>query len=857
MRRNKSVTAKPKRAPRAPRKPRAQYNAGTPRDLSGVEDYRHDQAKRVNNPPAALASYDKGTREKPKQFYPYDPHLSPQLVWAGKAGLNAIEVEERACLEVDTVPLYIHERVSSQAIVRAITRPEMKQLSLFADRAMPLHEAVEFYQHEMDWANRLILGDSLLVMNSLLQRERMAGKVQMIFIDPPYGVKFSSNFQPRIDRREVKDDDESLTREPEQIQAYRDTWELGVHSYLTYLRDRLLIARDLLAETGSIFVQISDENLHRVRLLMDEIFGEKNRISQVSFLRGGAQTSKALPSVSDFLLWYSRDIAQLKLRTVLINDGGWAARSQDLWVETPDGSRNRLPPRAEIPRDGKVFTHRSLESATGGTSSRYPIEHEGKTFNPKRGWSTTPDGIERLRKEKRLLAIGDTLRFVVYLTDYPFSTLTNNWTDTIESGFASDKIYVVQTAQRVIQRCMLMTTDPSDLVFDPTCGSGTTAFVAEQWGRRWITCDTSRVALNLARQRLLTATFPYYKITDESRGVCSGFIYKTVPHITLKSIAQNEPAETSTLYDQPETENKKVRVSGPFTVEAIAPAAEDLSPNPFPSKEGEPNSPLLRGEGQGERSAGEHITTLIELLRKDGVTFPNNKKMSFTSLTPLSGGILHAEGEAQNGKTQRVAISFGPLHGPITVRQVEDGLSEAHRGGYDSVVFCGFAFDGDAQTAIQRDPHPRVRAFMAHIRPDVLMSDLLKTTATSQLFTVFGEPDLTIKHKGEKFVITVRGVDVYNPLDGSVTSARAEQISAWFLDTDYDRRTFCIVQAFFPNKSAWEKLQRALKSTLNEDAFDKLTGTESLPFIAGEHKRAAIKVIDHRGNEVMRVVTLD
>ena len=244
-------------------------------------------------------------------------------------------------------------------------------------------------------------------------------------------------------------------------------------------------------------------------------------------------------------------------------------------------------------------------------------------------------------------------------------------------------------------------------------------------------------------------------------------------------------------------------------------------------------------------------------MRKDGVTFPNNKKMSFTSLTPLSGGILHAEGEAQNGKTQRVAISFGPLHGPITVRQVEDGLSEAHRGGYDSVVFCGFAFDGDAQTAIQRDPHPRVRAFMAHIRPDVLMSDLLKTTATSQLFTVFGEPDLTIKHKGEKFVITVRGVDVYNPLDGSVTSARAEQISAWFLDTDYDRRTFCIVQAFFPNKSAWEKLQRALKSTLNEDAFDKLTGTESLPFIAGEHKRAAIKVIDHRGNEVMRVVTLD
>ncbi len=847
-----------------------------------VDDYRHDEAKRVNNPPAALASYEKVTKDKPKQAYAYDPHLSPQLVWAGKAGLKRIEVEEAAYCEVDTVPLYIHERVSTQAIVRAVTRPETKQLSLFADRATPLHEAVEFYQHEMDWANRLILGDSLLVMNSLLQRERMAGKVQMIYVDPPYGVKFSSNFQPRIDRRDVKDDDESLTREPEQIQAYRDTWQLGVHSYLTYLRDRLLVARDLLTESGSIFVQISDENVHRVRLLMDEVFGAENYVSIIVFTKTSSSSGNNLSSVCDFLLWYAKDVRQLKFRPLFLERLGEGWVNYD-YVRLLDGTYRRMTVDerndwSSLPANAKVYRRDNLTSqrpAQDGDVRSYVFE--GRTYHPGKGtFKTDLNGLNHLAAAQRLEAYGVTLAYRRFAADFPYIPLSNQWVDTLTGGYAEDRYYVVQTTTKVIQRCMLMTTDPGDLVLDPTCGSGTTAFVAEQWGRRWITCDTSRVALSLARQRLLTASFPYYKLADggvgaihesplliesplpiESNNPARGFIYKTVPHITLKSIAQNEPAETETLYDQPAVNHKRARVSGPFTVEAIAPPVEEV---PAPSDA--PTSAHGRRE-----SVGDHITNLIALLRKDGVTFPNNKKMTFASLTALNGGILHAEGEVANGKTQRVAVSFGPQHGPVTARQVEDGLSEAHRGGFDAVVFCGFAFDGGAHTTIQRDPHPRVRAFMAHIRPDVLMSDLLKTTATSQLFTVFGEPDITVRPspsgrgvggEGESrnFTVTVRGVDVYNPLTGEVSSARAEQIAAWFLDTDYDGRTFCIVQAFFPNKSAWEKLQRALKGTLDEDLFDKLTGTESLPFIAGEHRRAAVKVIDHRGNEVMKIISM-
>jgi adenine-specific DNA-methyltransferase len=902
-----------------------------------VEDYRHD-ATRKNNPPVGMVQYEV-VRETPQEHYAYDPHLSPQLIWAAKPGLKQIEVEDEAGVDVDTVSLHIHERVSTQAIIHAVQRPEPKQLSLFADPDLPLTQAVQFYQHDVDWANRLILGDSLLVMNSLLRRELMGGKVQMIYLDPPYGVKFSSNFQPRIDRRDVKDGDEHLTREPEQIKAYRDTWTLGVHSYLTYLRDRLRLCRELLADSGSIFVQISDENVHRVRCLMDEVFGPENFVSQITYrTKNMTLGAKYLETIADFILWYAKDKEQLKYRQ-LYKEMNVEGDSHWNLMELADGRREKMSP--EQVRNHSLLPSEvvdicqlgSLYPAGVNKSGLFAIEVFGKKYEPPPGksWKTNETGLRRVVHANRVEPYqgGRTIRYVMKVGDSPVSTITSLWDDTPPP---SGKRYVVETSDRVITRCILMSTDPGDLVFDPTCGSGTTAYAAEAWGRRWITCDTSRVALALARQRLLTATFPYYRLYDDESGVRGGFVYKTVPHITLKSIAQNtrldpviqeykpkleaalsalnevlaaagesplhegevppkapevwpkeirklraeywqlrrekqekidaiiaEDAPQETLYDQPEVQHSVVRVSGPFTVEAIPPAnIELMEESPIG---GEPlTSEIL---GTTEVPAAAHIPLLIDLLRQDGVTFPGNKRMNFASLTPRGGGLLHAEGIPANGEStiKRVAVSFGPQHGAVGVGQVEQGLREAYLGGFDAVVFCGFAFDAPAQAAIEANIHPHVKAFLAHIRPDVIMTDaaggsLLKTTASSQLFTVFGEPDVTLNPKGDEFTVELHGVDVYDPLTGDVHSAHAGQIAAWFLDTDYDGRTFAICQAFFPERSAWKKLERALRGTLDKTRFNRLTGRVSLPFKAGQHGRVAVKVIDQRGNEVMRVLEL-
>jgi adenine-specific DNA-methyltransferase len=554
-----------------------------------------------------------------------------------------------------------------------------------------------------------------------------------------------------------------------------------------------------------------------------------------------------------------------------------------------------------------------------------PFKFRGNNFEPplNRQWSVSDEGLRRLGTANRIFISGNRLDFVRYLQDYPVEPLTNIWDDTMGER---DLVYVVQTNTKVIQRCILMTTDPGDLVFDPTCGSGTTAYVAEQWGRRWITCDTSRVAIALARQRLLTATFPYYKIDDDGNGQnpSYGFRYKTVPHITLKSIAQNtridtvtekynplidealkrlnqsantsfrewevpfesdkkwsdksrkifeefrrlkrekqaaidkiiaEDAPQETLYDQPEIDRKIVRVSGPFTVEAIPPPVYEVE-TPIG---GEPESIETGDAIETQPTHENHIPTLITLLQKDGVTFPDNKKLNFDVLTARTGGVLHAEGETEN---KRFAISFGPLHGPVSLMQVEDGLREAYKGGYDEIIFCGFAFDPEAQAAIGANPHPKIKAHVSHIRPDVILKDaeggdLLKTTASSQLFTVFGEPDIELIKEGDEYSIKLLGVDVYDPINGVVNSENADRVASWFVDTDYNNRTFCIVQAFFPNKSDWKRLERALKGVLDETRFEMLTGHTCLPFRAGKHKRAAVKVIDQRGNEVMKVVDLE
>ena len=968
-----------------------------------VQDYRHDDATRRNNPPAAIASQGR-LRETPKQEYAYNPHLPPilrfdetgnadqipELLEKAKNGLSDDEIkilanalkdrepwlewagkQEAKSFAVDPVALHIHERLSAKAILRIAARQDV-QRHLFADPQQEYHEAVQFYQHDVDWSNRLILGDSLTVMSSLAHREDLAGKVQMIYIDPPYGIKFASNFQPTVFQRDVKDKESDLTREREQIKAYRDTWTLGVHSYLAYLRDRLIVARDLLTDSGSIFVQINDENVHRARCLMDEVFENENFVSMINYTTTSGLGNKNLETTGDYLIWYCKDISQIKTRTIWLEKELKPDKAYRN-LELEHGARHYMS-NSDIKAGSasfdkcRIFRYDNLQSQSGGESGQFPIEFEGHTFRITRGsWKTSKTGMSTLIQSGRIDRFGNTLSYVRYIDDFPCKRLTNMWSDTSIAGFASNKKYVVETNPKVIQRCILMTTDPGDLVLDPTCGSGTTAYVAEQWGRRWIMVDTSRVAVALTRQRLLTGSFDYYELQDESKGAAGGFINKTVPHITLKSIAQNtaldpifarhEPilegklealnraleavtpeirtallsklaekqrregrraitdadrrrwelpatgwkewevpfdtdpdwpselrealtdyreawrvkmdevneciaaaSDSEELADQPEVDRKTLRVSGPFSVEAVQPAEESLyDDSPIG---GEPDEELdtfdSEGNGSDASNAEAYLDGMIRLLRKDGVRFPDDCTMKFARLDPIEADVLHAEGEWKDDTEDRlIAVVFGPQHGPVTAMQVEECLPIASRRGYDDLVFAGFGFDGAAQAAIQDDPNPRVRVHMAHINPDVAMGSLLKETPTSQLFTVFGEPRTTLESTEDgEYIVTMEGVDVYNPVDNMVTSEGSDRVAAWFIDSDYDGRTFCITQAFFPDKKAWSKIARALKGVIDVERFESFSGTTSLPFPAGEHQRVAVKVIDPRGNEVMRVHNL-
>ncbi|MCL0098373.1 site-specific DNA-methyltransferase [Dehalococcoidia bacterium] len=888
------------------------------RDEQAVGDYRYDQARRKNNPPVGIApSYE--VRERKTISYAYDPHLDPQLQWAGKA--------EHTSFEVDLVSLHIHERISTKAILRAVQRPEPVQLSLFADPQLPLDRQIEFYQHDVNWTNRLILGDSLLVMNSLLIKEGMAGKVQMIYVDPPYGIKYSSNFQPRIDRRDVKDIDEDLTREPEQIKAYRDTWKLGIHSYLTYLRDRLLLCRDLLHESGSIFVQMNDENLHLVRSLMDEVFGRENFVAVITFTKTRPLGAVGMPGISDYLLWYAKGKSNMKYHQLFISKE-FGEGTNFTFLELPDGSRRKMTREETIGPSRILSKHRVFQceklASSGYTATCYfEIDFEGKTFPPKRtSWRTNQKGMEVLKVAGRLYVLGNNIYYVSYFDDYPVQSLPNLWSDT--RGEMSP-IFTVQTNTKVIERCILMTTDPGDLVFDPTCGSGTTAYCAEKWGRRWVTCDTSRVALAIARQRLMTAKFDYYELADPEKGVSYGFVYETVPHITLESIAKNTEIDTiaekyhsrweellaklskalggevkdwevprgkppedwnsevkelwrelddlrrrrqkeiddsiqrhapqEVLYDRPRVNRGVIRVSGPFTVEAIpVPVIEEPTQAPIPQFEED------EARHRIANPAGNYLTNVIELLRKDGVTFPGGRKMPVENLRLLNIGFLHAEGETkQNGKPVRVAVSFGPQYGPVTATQVAEAIPVARNNAYDLLIFAGFSFDPEAQAFVQKAPVKDLSVHFVNIAPDVLVGDLLKTTRSSQLFTVFGQPDVKIdKQKDGTYIVTLLGIDIYNPNTGELSQVRGEDVAAWFLDTDYDGMTFHICQAFFPGgQNPWDKLQRALKARIDPEAFEQMQGTQSFSFQANGNKRIAVKVIDFRGNEVMRVLPLE
>jgi adenine-specific DNA-methyltransferase len=867
--------AAPEAKPKKTRAPAAARSTGG----EPTADYRHD-AKRKNNPPTGLIELEKPPAH-PTTKYVYDPHLGPQLQWSGKA--------EHTSFVVDSVSLHIHERVSTQAIMRAAQR-EDAQRSLFGEDSLPESKAIDFYAHDVGWSNRLVLGDSLLVMNSFLEREQMAGKVQCIYVDPPYGVRFNSNFQPSISRRDVKDgDDASLTREPEQIQAYRDTWTLGVHSYLTYLRDRLLLARDLLSESGSIFVQMSDENIHHVRELLDEVFGAENFAGLVAYKTTAGLKADFLATSKDWLCWYMRDRTKAKFRR-LFNEkvrGEEGATQFDL-VESPD-CREIRPVREvedrldDLLRKGwRLLAHDNLTSTGYATTTNYDLKFEGKVFklpSASTRWKTTPEGMERLMNSSRVMVIGSTPRYKRYLNDFPVFPLVDVWNDTGVSGFSEKKVFVVQTNTKVIERCVLMTTDPGDLVLDPTCGSGTTAYVAEQWGRRWVTCDTSRVALAIARQRILTARFPYFRLRSDK--VKDGFIYKTVPHITLKSIAQNskldacktqeeserlirQNAEEEVLFDQPEEDKGKVRVSGPFTVEAIPVASmEDASESPIPQLEPEAREDDVARPGRGDSNLGtadDYVAYMMDLLKKSGgVHFKNGKNLPLTTLRPVKTPRewLHAESETgfEGEDPRKVAVSFGPRHAPVTPKQVFDTIQQTR--GYDIVLFVGFACDPEALAMIEAGTADRIFQFV-HAAPDILVArDLLKTSKTTKLFTVFGLPDVRVKKAaGGEVTVTLTGVDIYDPTTGETVHDDGENVAAWFLDHDYDGRTFCVCQAFFPGgkrKNPWEKLQKALKGAIDEDKFETLRGTTSIPFKPG--KKVAVKVIDDRGNEVVKVVS--
>ncbi|WP_291996579.1 site-specific DNA-methyltransferase [Candidatus Accumulibacter sp. ACC012] len=1007
-------------------------------------------AKRKNIPPAGLEAQGV-VQEAPKIRYEYNPHLPPMLRSAADAGqadklpellataqkraLTADEARvladalrrhepwlewsgkrEKPWFEVEPVALHMHERVSTQAILRVLAREDVER-DLFADPQHDYAKAVQFYQHDVDWANRMILGDSLQVMASLARREDLAGKVQMIYLDPPYGIKFASNFQPQLGQRDVKDREQDLTREPEMVKAYRDTWTLGIHSYLAYLRDRLHMAMELLADSGSIFVQISDENLHRVRCVMDEVFKD-NFISVVSFATTTGFSSNYISNITDHVLWYAKDTSKMRFRQLYKNK-----------TAGEEGAAKYKPLTRAQYEIAHAFEDEQLAAfdqitAQGATATEQKFLMEGQEFEPPAGmhWKTAIEGLNRLKAAHRLRIEGSLPRYARLLSNFPVFPLTNIWMDIggVQNR-TEGKIYIVQTASTVIERCLLMTTDPGDLVLDPTCGSGTTAYVAEQWGRRWITCDSSRVALALAKHRLMTAKFDYQQLrplsaedvarnphgtwlTDPTGKVPgkATFACKTVPHITLKSIARNtsldpvfakhEPilaeklstlnrvvatvgvamkekladklihkhretganavteadtrrwllpdtqpalirsfparsplkgltpkqaeayrgaipkggwkeweapfdtdpdwppalqealiayrdawrakmdevnsciaanAETEELVDKPAPVKGVVRVSGPFTMEGVI-AVEDGPDTPIG---GAPDELDAFDGDAAVTNAEAHLEKIIRLLKASGVDFPGNRSMKFNRLDPMTGAaLLHAEGEWMNGdqNERRVAVSVGPEIGSVSAMQVEDAIRDANRKGYDDVVFAGFGFDAAAQDAIESGSHRNLRLHMALIRPDVAMGDLLKSQPGSQLFTVFSAPRVkgpTQQADGE-FTVEVEGMDVYDPVSNTLFPTDKARIAAWFLDTDYDGRTFCICQAFFPDKSKWAKLAKALGNAgvIEEEAFAALSGLKSLPFPRparlgkGETWRVAVKVIDPRGNEGMRVL---
>jgi adenine-specific DNA-methyltransferase len=864
--------------------------------------------KRSNIPTADAHEFVSPAIEDPKWWVGHrDPSLDPQLVWKGKD-------DESPLLEELAPPIYIQEKIDPRVLVenlrRTATTPEDEpELTLFETfDGLGGLDLVDFYEHDANWSNRMILGDSLAVMASLAEREQLRGKVQMVYIDPPYGIRFGSNWQVSARKRDVKDGKhEDTSREVEQIKAFRDTWELGIHSYLHYLRDRLLASRDLLTESGSCFVQIGDENVHLVRSLMDEVFGSENFVAQITFKKTSGASSNELAGVADFIIWYCTDHERMKYRGLLAEkQAGGAGGGQYTWLELSDGTRRRAE-RTEIsdpPQGSRFFRTDQLTSQRPAQGSDLrSFDFDGRAFSPGKGtFKSDERGLKALRSAKRLAAVGNTLTYVRFLDDFPAFPINNMWDDTVRSGFADTNLYVVQTSTRVIERCMLMCTDPGDLVFDPTCGSGTTAFVAEQWGRRWITTDTSRVALALARQRLMGARFPYYVLADTPEGraeeakrtgsplppaetggdIRHGFVYERVQHITLKSVANNPDivegmsredidaairrhADFELLYDKPAIDKKKVRVTGPFTVES-------LSPHRALAFAGA-REPAAEQQAAVDPTGPNFEQSILDNLQAAGIQ--NGRRQERLELEVIE---QHAGAYVQAIATQRtddgdeplrIGISVGPQYGTVGPSWIKNAAKEAMKtDGLDLLAVLGFAFDpqaigtsedhvssseGFANVAAERQLG-RIPVLLVRMNADLVMGEDLKKTGAGNLFTVFGEPDIEIRHTDDGVVVDLLGVDVYDPTTGEVRSRDTDRIALWMIDTDYDEESFFVRHCYFTGgQDPFTKLKRDLKAEIDEDAWASLYATTSRPFPPPSTGKIAVKVINDYGDEVLQV----
>jgi adenine-specific DNA-methyltransferase len=927
-----------------------------------VEAFKHDEAKRKNIPTAEYEALVQD-REKTPIRIAYERRnrdLDPQLVWRGKDAQNESD------LIVSAAPLYIQEKVHPKALIDDLLR-ETREREHAAGQIMPdlfsdfngIPKGVdktEFYQHDQNWSNRMILGDSLQVMASLAEREGLRGKVQCIYLDPPYGIRFNSNFQWSTTSRDVRDGNTAhITREPEQVKAFRDTWRDGIHSYLSYLRDRLVVARDLLSDSGSIVVQIGDENVHRVRSLMDEVFGEDNYIAQITFSKTAGATSEYLAGTYDALLLYARSRRSLKFHAPLTEKelggvGGGAYRRVRLKdLTTRALTSDELSGSAALPDDARVFRIDNLTSQSvgrdkgEGAASWFPVQLTGRVFRPsdKVRWKTNQDGMNRLRMAGRLSASENGLYYVRYFDDFRAVREGDVWSDTGIAGFASDKRYVVETSSKVVERCILMLTDPGDLVLDPTCGSGTTAYVAEQWGRRWITIDTSRVAFALTRGRIMGARYPFYLLVDSREGrlkeaevtrsapesstphgdIVHGFVYKRVPHITLKSIVNNseleviwdkwyaimEPlrselnqalgqkweeweipresdeswptaakkahsewlharverqkqmdasiaakAEFEYLYDKPYEDKKTVRVAGPFTVESLDPH-RTLSVD----ENDELIDPLDKKPGDQDADQS-FVATILESLKIAGVQQAHKvDKISFTALTPWAGDLICADGQYIEGsgrdeRPRRAAIFIGPEFGTVTRPDLVAAAREAADSGFDVLIACAFSYE--AYTT-EFEHLGSLRVLKARMNADLHMATDLKNTGKGNLFVVFGEPDIDVLDAEDgKVKVKINGVDVFHPTTGEVRSDGAEGIALWFVDTDYNEESFFVRHAYFLGANdPYGSLKTTLKAEIDEDAWESLHGDVSRAFPKPKSGRIAVKVINHLGDEVMKV----